>query len=135
MVVGFKYERIEAGDTVTVVFGDTTPDLTGTFREYLQDGGIIALTTPAGETDPTIYQVHHIGVFQYMYAGVPPVTSGIDESELVGETVTVVYDRQNNANITGVVTSVDRSAGLLLLDVGGTETLVPLTQVWHIDVQ
>ena len=134
MAVGFNYERIDSGDTITVIFGDSTPDLSGTFREYLNDGGTVALTTPAGENDPNLYQVHHILAFDRLYKGIPPAGASIDSGGLVGENVKVTYGTSGQANITGLVVAVDRTQSLLQLDVGGTVTIVPLTQVWHIEV-
>lgn len=134
MAVGFNYERIQSGDTITVVFGDTTPDLSGTFREYLNDGGTLALTTPAGENDPNNYQVHHIAVFESLFKGIPPAAASIPVEGLVGENVRVTFDRQNQAELVGLVVATDRGLGVLQLDVGGTNTLVPITQIWYLEV-
>lgn len=84
------YDRLTPGQTVTVQLSGDDPDIVGTFREYLNGGGTLAITTPAEENNPENYTVHHVHDFVALYEGLP-TTSTLNVEDVINQTVRVTY--------------------------------------------
>ena len=119
---------IDPGSPVTVVFDGTTPDLVADFQRFIQNGETMVVTTPQGETDPSLQVVHYIEDYQYIAivaggAGGSPAVNNITE-KYIGLTVEVRFTGTGaNDTLTGTITDVG-TGGRFAMDVGGVEHVV-----------
>ena len=134
-----NFDPLQSGDPCIVIFDGTTPDLAATFQRFISADGTIVVTTPQGENDPDLQTVHYVDDFQYLAAGVAPVQINEDIAITVGANVTFYFGTYNVPGtsdvpwtITGTITAINPSNGLIQLDVGGTTTVVK--DYWYVEI-
>ena len=66
-----QFRTIQSGDPCRVVFNDTTPDLDCNFRLFVDSGNVVMVTSPLGETDPTLQTLHVIETYQSVLTPIP----------------------------------------------------------------
>ena len=111
----------------------------GTFQLFIPNSGVAIITTPQGEDDPDLQTVHYVTNYEYIATGtVPPV--GVNDSISLnnGELVKVYFGTYNvpgNTDdpwtLTGTITAINPSLGVIELDVGGV--LHEVKDFWYIE--
>lgn len=66
-----RWRTLQSGDSVRVIFGDTTPNLDATFRRFADNGNLVIVTTPLGENDPALQTVYYIDDYQQILNPIP----------------------------------------------------------------
>lgn len=100
-------------EVVTVHFNTSAPTLTGFFKGFRNNYQFFIVQD---QVDSNIE--HLVQDFAYMTSGAVPPPAEVAVDVVVGDSVTVKFERNNQEDVTGTVTATDAALGIVEVDDG-----------------